>query len=889
MLLWRRLSLLVAAALAALFFWANSGIEIKRPITADGISAEQGYAYQVAPATPILLTPLSDDPSNPDRAPTRLFEDGRALHPAHATHDHIRREGRGAFSQWRSAIYFSTSDNSDPRSNGRAYAAHMVAVPSLSAQWLFALCLVAAVAANLDLAARPLWRRLGLLAAAALAVLFYKANGGIEIRRPIAADDISAEEGYAYRVALATPDLLVPLADDVWDPDGAPTELFEDGHALHPAHAPHDRIRKEGRGAFSQWRSEIYFSTSDNSDPRSNGRAYVARLVAVPSLSAQWLLALCLAVAVAANLDFAARMTRGAASRLSNVRGARWLAPRPNRFHALEFYLAALLMVALILFLFHVHASFTRLTEPRVAAIGYGNASAPYSDAMDPWLRGTMSYYLNGTPTANLYRPTIGLFFSTILTVFQAVSAIPKVFIAAFLAAAIYFFVSGPIFLRVIIVGALVTLNLNYDVFVSPLYPECVMMGFWTMSFSLIGLILIGLGQNADRLRWLPAVAGFSLVGIAAAVQGPQLLGGGLVLGWCATRWIRQGEWKTLALSAVALLAPTLGDTSIRMGYGITNNAVANLYCVYADPSHAWTPQTDQLYHLKDPSNQEVLGHFLAFITGPDGRAFLRSAMAYTQKQDALQIRRTGFISLLLVCAAIGWWTNRGDHETPYNPFPGPIRKIRWRDWGIRLCLIGVLVLIYMIVTRPPVALHYPVLILAGVIAVAGILKGCPMAVCFALSYVGSLTLHAVLGVVSGYRVSVTYEIFVFAALVCLLVEPSASGDRNAKLARGLPEFSAIVILIIAIAYAGNFVGRRGQKSHLRAELGETARNVVKVSGDRAIDRSLYFDGKLSYFYTNDDGLPFGSVRTYSAIKAPAGLGLASLITPCEVTWEAKP
>src|ERR1022692_3658815 len=241
MLLWRRLSLLVAAALAALFLKANRGTEINCPIAFGEISAEQGYAYQVALATPHLLTPLADDPRNPHRAPTELFEDGHALHPAHATHDHIRKEGRGAFSQWRSAIYFSTSDNSDPRSNGRAYVAHIVAVASLSAQWLCALCL---------------------LVAAALAALFLKANRGIEIKRPIAADEISAEQGYAYQVALTAPDLLTPLDDDPWNAHRAPTQLFEDGHALHPAHAIHDHVRMEGRGAFSQWLSAIYFSSS---------------------------------------------------------------------------------------------------------------------------------------------------------------------------------------------------------------------------------------------------------------------------------------------------------------------------------------------------------------------------------------------------------------------------------------------------------------------------------------------------------------------------------------------------------------------------------------------------------------------------------------------------
>jgi len=551
--------------------------------------------------------------------------------------------------------------------------------------------------------------------------------------------------------------------------------------------------------------------------------------------------------------------------------------------------MTALFMGALILFIIHVDASFSRLTEPRVSTIGYGNASAPFSDAMDPWLLGTMSYYLHDTPTTNLYRPTIGLFFSTILTIFQEVSAIPKVVIAAFLAAAIYLFFNGPFFLRIIIVATLLTLNLNYDAFVSALYPECIMVGFWTMSFSLIGLILIALSQNAGTRRWLTAAAGFSLVGIAAAVQGPQLLGGALVLGWCVMRWIQLRDWQTLTLSVVAFLAPTLCDNSIRTAYGITNNAVANLYCVYTDPAHVWTPQTDQLYHLKDPSNRDVVKHFLEFIASPDGRACLRSAMAYPQEQDALHIRRSAFLGLLFVCGALGWWTNRRDHESPSKPLPEHSKQIKWRDWGFRLCLIGVMVLIWAIVTRAAAAFHYPVLALAGVIAVAGILRGRPMTVCFALCYVGSLTLHAVLGGASGYRVSVTYEIFVFVALICLLVEPPTPSNGNVKLARGLPEFSAIIILMLAIAYAGNFVGRRGQKSYLRTKLGETTRNVVKVSGDHTIDRSLYFDRNLSYFYTHDDGLPFGSVRNYAVIKAPAGLGLASLITPCEVTWEAKP
>jgi hypothetical protein len=40
----------------------------------------------------------------------------------HCTHDDIRREGAGRYSHWGDTLYFSTSDNTDPNRNGRAYA-----------------------------------------------------------------------------------------------------------------------------------------------------------------------------------------------------------------------------------------------------------------------------------------------------------------------------------------------------------------------------------------------------------------------------------------------------------------------------------------------------------------------------------------------------------------------------------------------------------------------------------------------------------------------------------------------------------------------------------------------------------------------------------------------
>jgi len=51
-----------------------------------------------------------------------LLEDGRPLGPGHSLHDDIRQLGDGRYSHWGRSIFFSTSDGSDPRHNGRRYS-----------------------------------------------------------------------------------------------------------------------------------------------------------------------------------------------------------------------------------------------------------------------------------------------------------------------------------------------------------------------------------------------------------------------------------------------------------------------------------------------------------------------------------------------------------------------------------------------------------------------------------------------------------------------------------------------------------------------------------------------------------------------------------------------
>ena len=56
-----------------------------------------------------------------DASRIRLLEDGKPLGPAHASHEDVRRLGAGCYSHWFDHVFFSTSDGSDPRTNGRSY------------------------------------------------------------------------------------------------------------------------------------------------------------------------------------------------------------------------------------------------------------------------------------------------------------------------------------------------------------------------------------------------------------------------------------------------------------------------------------------------------------------------------------------------------------------------------------------------------------------------------------------------------------------------------------------------------------------------------------------------------------------------------------------------
>jgi hypothetical protein len=73
--------------------------------------------------TPLPPHAISDDIDHPRSSSLILLEDGVPIGSPHSLHAEIRERGNGLFSHWQGALLFSTSDNTDPRANGRLYQA----------------------------------------------------------------------------------------------------------------------------------------------------------------------------------------------------------------------------------------------------------------------------------------------------------------------------------------------------------------------------------------------------------------------------------------------------------------------------------------------------------------------------------------------------------------------------------------------------------------------------------------------------------------------------------------------------------------------------------------------------------------------------------------------
>lgn len=84
----------------------------------------QGFAYETPDSTG---SGLSDQDEENQKSPIVIYENTNPLGPRHSSRDHVEAIGLGRYSHTKRPLdswayfSFSTSDNSDPRTNGRTY------------------------------------------------------------------------------------------------------------------------------------------------------------------------------------------------------------------------------------------------------------------------------------------------------------------------------------------------------------------------------------------------------------------------------------------------------------------------------------------------------------------------------------------------------------------------------------------------------------------------------------------------------------------------------------------------------------------------------------------------------------------------------------------------
>ena len=336
---------ILAVAIVALFAAGQAGwVTRTAMLPAAAIGPLKGHAFQIrmpemwSSSRFVSVFYRSDSMSDPAISSMRLNEGPFALGPPHSLHQDIIEQGGGRFSHWNDCLYFSASDNSDPRTNGRSYSvaeapavARTAAIPALL---MLGLILVRLRMGNVseipELAiTQKLIRNMAGAWLGALRHTSYQGDsdaarwGGTRfVERAIRILAVAivgltaaGEAGWLTRNATLAPATIIPLegkayltampeawgsswfgsffypSDSMSDPAISSMQLTEGSHSLGPPHSLHVDIISKGGGRFSNWRDSLYFSASDNSDPRTNARAYKItaapdplRIAAIPAL-----------------------------------------------------------------------------------------------------------------------------------------------------------------------------------------------------------------------------------------------------------------------------------------------------------------------------------------------------------------------------------------------------------------------------------------------------------------------------------------------------------------------------------------------------------------------------------------------------------------------------
>lgn len=242
----------------------------------DKVSALEGFAYQVNLTRfvdPILAR--QSDRGAPLRSSLRLYEDNQIIGPTHAEHGRIRELGGGRSSHWGDWLVFSTTDNTDPRANGRSYfVAYRLGPPVLL---LLALPLMAVVTTLFAVFAITPGRPTALGYAATLpsvctvlAIGFFLAlsTGVVRMTLSVAVQPLQPAGGYAHTMEwsrLVKPFIVAPAAGS---PLAEKVRMRIDGVSTRAGSRSDREVADGGNGRFRYGDSYLTVSAPNGETQR---------------------------------------------------------------------------------------------------------------------------------------------------------------------------------------------------------------------------------------------------------------------------------------------------------------------------------------------------------------------------------------------------------------------------------------------------------------------------------------------------------------------------------------------------------------------------------------------------------------------------------------------
>jgi 4-amino-4-deoxy-L-arabinose transferase-like glycosyltransferase len=371
--------------------------------------------------------------------------------------------------------------------------------------------------------------------------------------------------------------------------------VLENGVGLATPDARHDDIRDFGRGRFSLWGGRLFWSASDNSDPRTNGRRYelvwplrihagVLILAWLASLGATFRALLATARAPRAVERFG-RLTAWTRALEARITASRW--NDPVVLSGVAFALAVV-----------VHGLFWTvvLANPAEYSSGYSVMGVPYSDARG-WhelgARIAEGHGLEGAWSA--LRPLYGMFLALfyVWTGPSYTLAIVLNLLLGALTAMLVLLIAEHAFGRLCgaaagLAFAIGTPHLEHAVVVST-----EMLGLFLFALSVL-LMLRGARRGSAAMLFL---AGVSLA-LSNLTRPLTIVGLPLFVAWVAiATWRRTGRparalgaMIALGLGVAAPLAPWLARQYAVHGIvSISGNTASGLYAATTPKYGYWT------------------------------------------------------------------------------------------------------------------------------------------------------------------------------------------------------------------------------------------------------------------------------------------------------------